>query len=60
MTTNCGSGGATARTAYAKELMRHIDVHSYGQCLHNKDFPPGKKQSIIIIFTLDRDEISYL
>lgn len=27
------------RTAYAEELMKHMDVHSYGRCLHNKDFP---------------------
>jgi len=40
MTTNCNSGGAGARTSYAKELMEHMDVHSYGRCLHNKDFPP--------------------
>eukprot|EP01114_Cavostelium_apophysatum_P013916 TRINITY_DN3476_c0_g1_i1.p1 TRINITY_DN3476_c0_g1~~TRINITY_DN3476_c0_g1_i1.p1 ORF type:complete len:612 (+),score=103.82 TRINITY_DN3476_c0_g1_i1:87-1922(+) len=40
MCTNCNSGGAVHRTAYAKELMKHIDVHSYGKCLHNRDFPP--------------------
>eukprot|EP01114_Cavostelium_apophysatum_P009638 TRINITY_DN2285_c0_g1_i2.p1 TRINITY_DN2285_c0_g1~~TRINITY_DN2285_c0_g1_i2.p1 ORF type:complete len:606 (+),score=145.63 TRINITY_DN2285_c0_g1_i2:116-1933(+) len=40
MCTNCNSGGAGARTAYAKELMEHVSVDSYGQCLHNKDFPP--------------------
>lgn len=34
------SGGAGARTAYAKELMQHMDVDSFGRCLHNKDFPP--------------------
>jgi len=39
MSTNCGSGGALARTAYAAELMEHMQVDSYGQCLHNKDFP---------------------
>jgi len=40
MTTNCQSGGAGARTAYAKELMDHMSVDSFGRCLHNKDFPP--------------------
>ena len=25
------------RTAYQKELMKHVDVDSYGRCLHNKD-----------------------
>ena len=27
------------RLVYALELMQHITVHSYGQCLHNMDFP---------------------
>jgi hypothetical protein len=39
MATNCGSGGATARTAYVKELMEHIQVDSFGKCLHTKDVP---------------------
>eukprot|EP01116_Phalansterium_solitarium_P000917 TRINITY_DN1075_c0_g3_i2.p1 TRINITY_DN1075_c0_g3~~TRINITY_DN1075_c0_g3_i2.p1 ORF type:complete len:611 (+),score=192.62 TRINITY_DN1075_c0_g3_i2:38-1834(+) len=38
--TNCQSGGASWRTAYTKELMKHIQIDSYGQCLHNKDLPP--------------------
>jgi hypothetical protein len=40
MSTNCGSGGATGRTAYVKELMEHIQVDSLGKCLHNTDMPP--------------------
>ena len=24
---------------YVEELMRHIEVHSYGKCLHNRDEP---------------------
>jgi len=24
---------------YVKELMKYIDVDSYGSCLHNRDFP---------------------
>ncbi|CAB1332411.1 unnamed protein product, partial [Coregonus sp. 'balchen'] len=28
------------RDAYVSELMKHIQVDSFGQCLHNKDLPP--------------------
>eukprot|EP00013_Stygamoeba_regulata_P010015 CAMPEP_0177673094 /NCGR_PEP_ID=MMETSP0447-20121125/25732_1 /TAXON_ID=0 /ORGANISM="Stygamoeba regulata, Strain BSH-02190019" /LENGTH=750 /DNA_ID=CAMNT_0019180887 /DNA_START=62 /DNA_END=2310 /DNA_ORIENTATION=+ len=42
MASNCGGdtlgGGAVSRKHYVEELMHHIDVHSYGKCLHNKDF----------------------
>jgi hypothetical protein len=41
MSTNCGMGGADARTQYVVELMRHIEVDSLGQCLHNRDVPPA-------------------
>jgi len=37
MASNCLSGGAKERTEYVKELMNHIHVDSYGECLHNKD-----------------------
>jgi hypothetical protein len=40
MATNCGSGGATARTAYVQDLMQYMQVDSFGKCLHNKDVPP--------------------
>jgi hypothetical protein len=39
MATNCGSGGATYRTAYVKELMENMKVNSLGHCLHNTDLP---------------------
>jgi hypothetical protein len=39
MATNCNSGGATARTAYAKEFMEYIPVDSFGKCLQNKELP---------------------
>lgn len=35
--TNCQT--SNKREIYVKELMKHIDVDSYGPCLHNKDFP---------------------
>jgi Glycosyltransferase family 10 (fucosyltransferase) C-term/Concanavalin A-like lectin/glucanases superfamily len=46
MASNCGGGdtdggGASRRTAYVAELMRYIDVDSYGLCLHNRDLPDG-------------------
>ena len=28
------------RDAYVEELMRFMEIDSYGQCLHNKDLPP--------------------
>lgn len=39
MASNCESGGASARTAYARELMQHLSLDSFGRCLHNKDLP---------------------
>ena len=29
----------------SQELMKHMPVHSYGKCLHNKDEPPRGKLS---------------
>eukprot|EP01103_Thecamoeba_quadrilineata_P001536 TRINITY_DN1138_c0_g1_i4.p2 TRINITY_DN1138_c0_g1~~TRINITY_DN1138_c0_g1_i4.p2 ORF type:complete len:289 (+),score=58.15 TRINITY_DN1138_c0_g1_i4:836-1702(+) len=36
---NCLAGGAQQRYEYVKELMKHIKVDSYGECLHNKNLP---------------------
>eukprot|EP01114_Cavostelium_apophysatum_P001976 TRINITY_DN11726_c0_g1_i2.p1 TRINITY_DN11726_c0_g1~~TRINITY_DN11726_c0_g1_i2.p1 ORF type:complete len:629 (+),score=140.95 TRINITY_DN11726_c0_g1_i2:172-2058(+) len=36
---NCAMAGAKNRTLYVKELMKYIEVDSYGECLHNKDLP---------------------
>lgn len=33
------------RDVYVAELMKHIQVDSYGQCLHNKDLPPHLRDS---------------
>lgn len=33
------------RDSYVSELMNHIQVDSYGQCLHNKDLPPPLRDS---------------
>lgn len=33
------------RDAFVLELMKHIPVDSYGQCLHNKDLPSGLRDS---------------
>eukprot|EP00937_MAST-01D_sp_MAST-1D-sp2_P000492 g492.t1 len=38
--SNCNS--ETGRDGFAAELMKHIEVDSYGGCLHNRDFPAGK------------------
>ena len=38
--------GATDRFKYVEDLMRHVPVHSYGKCLHNRDepsFPPDAR-----------------
>lgn len=55
--SNCGNGGADKRTAYVDELMKYIEVDSYGSsfsailirigaCLHNTDWPPGMRKPI--------------
>eukprot|EP01039_Chlorochromonas_danica_P009570 gene9570-10577_t len=42
-TSNCGNAGAKDRLKYLEELMKHIEVHSYGRCLHNRDEPEMKE-----------------
>jgi hypothetical protein len=39
MGSNCDTGGAKRRTAFVQELARYIEVHSFGHCLHNTDWP---------------------
>ena len=34
-----GCSNPAARDAYVRNLMKYIDVDSYGRCLHNKDLP---------------------
>jgi hypothetical protein len=44
--SNCKAAGATERTAYLEELMKHIKIHQYGKCLKNReepDFPKDPK-----------------
>lgn len=33
------------RDSYVRELMKHIQVDSYGQCLHNRDLPTHLRDS---------------
>jgi Fucosyltransferase, N-terminal/Glycosyltransferase family 10 (fucosyltransferase) C-term len=40
MISNCDMA-SNGRLEYAQELMDHLPVHSYGECLHNRDFPPS-------------------
>jgi len=37
--SNCKKAGAEERTAFLKELMEYINVHSYGGCLQNRKEP---------------------
>ncbi|CAN0117222.1 unnamed protein product, partial [Ectocarpus fasciculatus] len=37
--SNCKAAGATHRLAYMEELMKHVTVHSFGHCLHNREEP---------------------
>jgi hypothetical protein len=39
LSAHCESNG---RKEYVEELMKHIDVHSYGGCLHNMDRPADR------------------
>lgn len=39
------------RDVYVRELMKHIPVDSYGQCLHNKDLPVHLRDS----FAMDEE-----
>jgi Glycosyltransferase family 10 (fucosyltransferase) C-term/Concanavalin A-like lectin/glucanases superfamily len=46
MSTNCQSGGATYRTEYVRELMKYIEVDSFGRCLHTRDMPAAMRAPI--------------
>uniref|UniRef100_W8BJJ4 Fucosyltransferase n=1 Tax=Ceratitis capitata TaxID=7213 RepID=W8BJJ4_CERCA len=37
----------SARTNYVEELMKHIPVDSYGQCLKNRDMPESLQQNYL-------------
>ena len=44
--SNCKAAGADERAKYLKELMTHIEVHSYGGCNNNRkepDYPKDPK-----------------
>lgn len=36
--SNCATGGANQRYEYLEELMKHMNVHSFGHCLKNADY----------------------
>ncbi|XP_013388771.1 alpha-(1,3)-fucosyltransferase 11 [Lingula anatina] len=38
------------RDTYVKELMRHIEIDSYGSCLHNKDLPESLSDPVESMF----------
>ena len=37
---NCGA--TSGRQYYVEQLMKYIDIDSYGDCLNNQKFPEGK------------------
>ena len=37
--SNCKAAGASERTAYITELMKHMSIHNYGGCLKNREEP---------------------
>ncbi|KAJ1453683.1 hypothetical protein M885DRAFT_523950 [Pelagophyceae sp. CCMP2097] len=39
--SNCKNAGAEKRLALLGEVSKHVEVHSYGKCLHNTDEPPS-------------------
>lgn len=43
--SNCRNAGAETRLRLVEELMKHMEVHSYGRCLKNMDEPPRGKRS---------------
>lgn len=40
-----GNYDRSNRTVYVKELMRYLDIHSYGRCLRNRDLKEDKGRS---------------
>ena len=44
MISNCNAGND--RNSYIKELSQHVDVHSYGSCMHNKNVDPDTLKSL--------------
>jgi hypothetical protein len=43
---NCRA--TNGREKYIEQLMKYVDVHSYGDCLNNMPFPPDKSRSDLI------------
>jgi len=37
--SNCKKAGAEERTAFLQELMKYVNIHSYGGCLKNREEP---------------------
>eukprot|EP01032_Pedospumella_encystans_P015845 gene15845-18102_t len=37
--SNCKNAGASTRYKFIEELMKHLQVHSYGKCLNNRQEP---------------------
>eukprot|EP01119_Soliformovum_irregulare_P020604 TRINITY_DN6702_c0_g1_i2.p1 TRINITY_DN6702_c0_g1~~TRINITY_DN6702_c0_g1_i2.p1 ORF type:complete len:683 (+),score=225.28 TRINITY_DN6702_c0_g1_i2:25-2073(+) len=46
MTSNCMFGGASERSIYMEELMKYVDIDSFGKCLHTKDLPAEMQRPI--------------
>ena len=46
-------GPLSDRDSYVKELMKHVKVDSYGQCLHNRDLPENLRDPAAGIDTME-------
>ena len=46
-------GPPSDRDSYVKELMKHVKVDSYGQCLHNRDLPENLRDPAAGIDTME-------
>ncbi|NWR73031.1 FUT11 fucosyltransferase, partial [Centropus unirufus] len=48
------------RDRFVRELMRHIQVDSYGKCLHNRDFPSERLRDTSTATTEDSELMAFI
>eukprot|EP00062_Callorhinchus_milii_P001575 gi/632936830/ref/XP_007896257.1/ PREDICTED: alpha-(1,3)-fucosyltransferase 11 [Callorhinchus milii] len=51
---------ASDRDRYVRELMEHIQIDSYGQCLHNKDLPSHRLVNTLTATTEDSEFMRFI
>ena len=51
--SDCNSGFSKWRSGYLKQLMKYVEIDSYGHCFHNTDMQPTRKDQGYLKLKLD-------